>query len=165
MSGRTRAGNAFKISPAGVVTEIIDATADGARADLGVPGGIAADAVGSVYLTGGRSNNAFKIEFDCNGNGIPDPTDISKGTNKDCNANLAPDVCDAIGDGDFDVDGVVDLDDHAALTDCMAGPGQPSRPSSPECISACLAAFDFNGDNDVDLVDFARSQTAFGLVP
>ena len=53
-------------------------------------------------------------------------------------------------DGDL----TVDLHDYTAFTDCMAGPDQELQPSLPECINACLAAFDFDGDDDVDLIDF-----------
>ena len=53
--------NAFKITPAGVITEIIDATGDGAGNILDGPFGIAVDAAGIVYVTGAFSDNAFKI--------------------------------------------------------------------------------------------------------
>ena len=33
-------------------------------------------------------------EPDCNGNGVPDETDIGEGTSQDCNGNAVPDECD-----------------------------------------------------------------------
>ena len=53
--------NAFRITPGGVITEIIDATGDGAGNTLDGPWGIAVDAVGDVYLAGYYSHTAFKI--------------------------------------------------------------------------------------------------------
>lgn len=58
--------------------------------------------------------------------------------------------------GDADCDGAVTLDDHNPLTDCFAGPGVTPAPAGPRTPGDCLAAFDFDGDGDVDLVDFGR---------
>jgi hypothetical protein len=52
---------AFKITPGGVVTRIIDATGDGAGNPLNGIRGIAVDGVGNVYVVGGNSQNVFKI--------------------------------------------------------------------------------------------------------
>ena len=57
----TGSSNAFKISPGGTITEIIDATGDGAENVLDFPTGVALDAAGTVYLTGVQSDNAFAI--------------------------------------------------------------------------------------------------------
>ena len=57
----TGSSNAFKITPAGVITEIIDATGDSAGNRLDAPIGIAVDEAGNVYVTGAVSANAFKI--------------------------------------------------------------------------------------------------------
>ena len=43
------------------ITEIIDATGDGAGNVLNAPFGVAVDPIGNVYVTGGGSDNAFKI--------------------------------------------------------------------------------------------------------
>ena len=72
--------NAFKITPAGVVTEIIDATGDGGGNGLNAPYGIAVDGAGNVYVAGDGSSNAFKITpaggitqiIDCTGDGTAD---------------------------------------------------------------------------------------------
>ena len=53
--------NAFKITPAGVITQIIDATGDGAGNTLSEAVGIAVDAAGNAYVAGRFSDNAFKI--------------------------------------------------------------------------------------------------------
>ena len=97
---------------------------------------------------------------DCNGNGVRDMCDVVVGTSSDCNRNAVPDECDAVPPGDFDIDDDVDLDDGLALVQCLGGPGLlPNGPA--ECAVACLSAFDFNDDLDVDLSDAARFQAAF----
>ncbi len=53
--------NAFKVTPGGVITEIIDATGDGAGNTLDRPGAVAADAAGNVFILGTESNNVFKV--------------------------------------------------------------------------------------------------------
>ena len=59
-----------------------------------------------------------------------------------------------LGDGDFDDDGDVDLEDFANWDDCMTGPdGGPYE-------SGC-EAFDTESDGDVDLRDFGGFQRAF----
>ena len=61
--------------------------------------------------------------------------------------------------GDFDSDDDVDLDDYAALVDCLAGPEGAPSPAAPECVDACLFAFDTD-DDDVDLTDVAAFANA-----
>jgi hypothetical protein len=105
------------------------------------------------------------IGADCNSNGMPDWQDIAgcQGVPacSDCNSNGLPDECDTIGGGDFDDDGDVDLVDHSAFDDCLAGPDEPPTPSAAECVNACLAAFDKDVDADVDLDDWAEFQKNF----
>ncbi len=60
------------------ITEIIDATGDGAGNVLNGPRLIAVDAAGNAYVTGFDSDNAFKITpcpGDANGDGAVDPLD------------------------------------------------------------------------------------------
>jgi DNA-binding beta-propeller fold protein YncE len=147
----------FKIRPTGLISTIMDQIGH----DIDSPLGIAVDAAGNAFVSGGYSSNAFKIAPDCNDNDIPDGTDIAAGTSIDCNGNIAPDECDTIENGDANGDADVDLDDYAAFFDCAAGADQEPTPSSPECASACLSAFDLDGDNDVDLIDFALLQVVF----
>ena len=53
--------NAVKITPNGVITEIINSTGDGMGNTLGIPFSIAVDDLGNAYVTGLQSDNAFKI--------------------------------------------------------------------------------------------------------
>ena len=53
--------NAFKITPAGVVTVIIEHTGDGAGNTLASPQSITVDGSSNVYLAGASSHNVFKI--------------------------------------------------------------------------------------------------------
>jgi hypothetical protein len=99
---------------------------------------------------------------DCNSNGVPDECDIAGATSLDCNSNTVPDECETIAGSDFDNDGDVGLDDYRALADCMAGPDQPPAPVVLECAAACLAGFDRDDDNDVDLADAAGFTEDFG---
>ena len=59
VTGRS-SDNAFKITPGGTITEIIDSTGDGTNG-LNSPLGVAVDSADNVYVTGGGSDNAFKI--------------------------------------------------------------------------------------------------------
>lgn len=80
---------------------------------------------------------------------------------KDCNGNDVSDECEVIALGDFNADGEVRLDDFERFAACMAGPEEPPMPEPLECASTCLAAFDFDMDDAVDLRDFASLQRAF----
>ncbi|MBN2214728.1 MAG: SBBP repeat-containing protein [Bacteroidales bacterium] len=53
--------NAFRITPGGVITKIIDATGDGTGNILTECRDIAVDGSGNVYVVGRHSDNAFKI--------------------------------------------------------------------------------------------------------
>lgn len=60
--------------------------------------------------------------------------------------------------GDHDADGDIDLDDYAALPDCLTGPDVPA--------TVLCTLFDFNDDADVDLMDVADFQVEFtGPIP
>ncbi len=61
---------------------------------------------------------------------------------------------------DYDNDG--DVDDHdlkAWALECQTGPATAGTPTSPTL--ECLLAFDVNGDERIDLFDFAEFQRAF----
>ena len=49
-----------------------------------------------------------------------------------------------VGPGDADSDCNTDLDDYAALADCISGPGQTPSPTPPRTIQDCMIAFDFD---------------------
>jgi hypothetical protein len=59
----------------------------------------------------------------------------------------------AVNLGDHEPDGDVDLADHAALVDCLSGPGTAPIPTPPTTVQDCLDAFDGDYDGDVDLKD------------
>jgi hypothetical protein len=98
---------------------------------------------------------------DCNGNDTPDECEVAYVVGKDCNQTGVPDTCESMTGGDFDGTGVVDLADWDPFTDCIASPGVTPSPTLPECVDACLGAFDSDGDNDVDLQDFSAFQRDF----
>jgi hypothetical protein len=83
----------------------------------------------------------------------------------DCNGNTIADACETIFGGDFDANGVVDAGDFVALSECLGGPERAPTPAEPTCAPTYLAAFDFDGDTDVDQVDIAQFQTRFGQSP
>ena len=59
-------------------------------------------------------------------------------------------------EGDFDADGVLTLADYSRFQQCMA----PAE-NNPDWCDACLCVFDYDGDDDVGLGDFAAFHAAF----
>ena len=51
--------------------------------------------------------------------------------------------------GDWDTDGAIDLADHQGFVSCLGGPDLTGLPAG-------CCRIDFNGDDDVDLLDFAE---------
>ncbi len=76
--------------------------------------------------------------IDCNDNQIPDGDEIAGGTAADCNHNGIPDECDIDSGPSDDVFPEFPIGDGIPDECCL---GQPSP--------------DFNGDTDVDLIDFS----------
>ncbi len=109
---------------------------------------------GVAYVSGNSDNN-------CNGNDWADICDITAGTSFDCNNTGKPDECETISRGDFDADTDIDLADYIGFTYCMAGPGVPPVTEHPGCAPACLAAFDFDDDGDIDIRDAGELQKLF----
>ena len=66
-----------------------------------------------------------------------------------------------ISTGDFDGNSVVNLVDYAALADCMSGPGAWPDPTPPVTANECLQAFDFDGDDDLDMHDWVSFLNVF----
>jgi len=124
---------------------------------LGAPGegDLPNTALGAVYTYTGMA-------VDCNGNDHTDACDLAEDTSLDCNATHVPDECEAIANGDFDADADVDLGDFRAFHDCLGGPGVSPTPTVPECVAACLAAFDADLDDAVSLRDFSAFHASFG---
>lgn len=94
------------------------------------------------------SSSGGLVTFDVNnlGEGILDDPD------NEFTWNSGDPECEVLL-GDFNGDGIVDLDDLDGFNACMMGPGVPVP---PECLIG-----DFDGDNDVDLADFGAFQAAF----
>ena len=59
--------------------------------------------------------------------------------------------------GDCDENGSINSLDAAGLIACLAGPGMTPPASGGGCD--CLETFDFDTDDDIDLLDFAVFQT------
>jgi len=55
--------NAFKITPGGTITEIIDSTGDGVGNILNNPIGVATDSSGNVFVVGVAFDKVFKIDI------------------------------------------------------------------------------------------------------
>ncbi len=99
---------------------------------------------------------------DCNENLLPDTCELDLfGAARDCNANAILDECEIIAAGDYNNDGIIDAVDFAVLTGLLAGPGYPPAASDEQCTAFALQVLDFDGDGDVDLLDFA----AFSQLP
>ena len=106
--------------------------------------------------------------FDCNLNRVPDECDIGEGLSIDCDEDARPDDCepDSDGDGiaddcdrfaDFDHDADFDLDDYSALELCHAVSG----PGTVPLFDECLAVFDSDGSDSVDMRDVAHFVNRF----
>jgi uncharacterized membrane protein len=64
--------------------------------------------------------------------------------------------------GDLNTDGDADLDDYAAFSDCLGGPGQAPNPSAEDLNEQiCLQAFDFDCNDRLDLIDAAMFQRVY----
>jgi hypothetical protein len=69
------------------------------------------------------------------------------------------------GIGDYDCNQSVNLYDFANWSSCMNGPQATALADEPPVAPSC-EAFDFDGDRDVDLLDFAGFQDVFqGSLP
>lgn len=104
---------------------------------------------------------------DCDNSGIADADEIAAGTSLDCNCNAIPDACETLLAGDFDNDGDSDLFDLQDFIDCIGGPNALPASTPAACASACLDAFDADGDVDIDTADYAALQRmiTLGAIP
>jgi hypothetical protein len=92
-------------------------------------------------------------DYDCNGNGVGDLTDIAAGTSDDANGNGNPDECECLGDTNGDE--LIDLADLTALLAAFGScTGQPNF----------NAAADIDGDGCVTLGDLTLLLSSFGRV-
>jgi len=113
------------------------------------------DSFVAAWTAGGAPAFFAACQVDADSDGVPDGDD-------DCSATPGGVIVDQRGcpKGDFDADGAVELDDWASLAHCLAGPFRRPAPTPPTSVPQCFNAFDNNGDNDVDLEDFAFFQRA-----
>lgn len=51
--------------------------------------------------------------------------------------------------------------DYSTFVDCLSGPETTPSPIPPMTVQTCLNVFDFDGDLDVDMADFAEFQTTY----
>ena len=65
---------------------------------------------------------------------------------------------------DVDDDGDLDADDYAYFADCLAGPDSDPN-ASMTSVQDCLDAFDHDGDEDIDTLDFQAFQATFTAPP
>ncbi|MHC4065097.1 MAG: hypothetical protein ACYSUI_11460, partial [Planctomycetota bacterium] len=61
----------------------------------------------SATFNGEQDVYYLRLSTDCNGNGIPDHTDIAEGASQDCNENAIPDECE-LADNDCNTNGQPD---------------------------------------------------------
>ncbi len=94
--------------------------------------------------------------LDCNGNGVPDESDVAAGTSLDCNTNTTPDECDiAAGEPDCNTNDVPDACDLGVGTpdDCNAN-GIPDA-----CDVAAGTSLDCNTSGFPDECDISSGAT------
>ena len=141
------------VSTAAAVTDWIEATsyndADTVADDAYYYWVRAASAANGSHASAYSERDVGRRSLDCNGNHVPDTTDITVGTSVDCNANGIPDECE-VADGsqpDCNHNNVPDSCDLVMRFGMSLG-GLYAADSSPVSI----AAGDFNSDGVIDLV-------------
>ncbi len=107
----------------------------------------------ATWNAGGSPSSFPSCENDSDSDGIPNGDD-------DCAGTPAATQVNATGclRGDFDQDGIVAGSDVVGFVDCMGRPSILPIPTPPLSIAACLNTFDFDGDYDIDLEDYAAVQ-------
>jgi len=111
--------NAFKITPDGVITEIIDATGDGAGNLLNGPTLVAVDSSGNAYLPGKFTDNVFKITPDGVITEIIDETGDGAGNTLDWALGIAVDGSDNVYVSGRDSDNAFKITPDGIITEII----------------------------------------------
>jgi len=130
-----------------------------------------------LFVEGWGIPDADEAAFDCNDNGIDDPTDIALGTSTDCNGNGLPDECD-LADGistDADMDGRLD---ECLPPNLDRAPGPPggagsiraplvAAPPSPRVGQSLRLVFELPGgaSKALSVLVIRRGTEVVGLLP
>ncbi len=105
-------------------------------------------------IDGGGETGSVVGDFELSGSiGQPD-ADWMTGGGFELSGGFWPGVAEPSCSGDLLGDGDTDIDDYEVLADCLVGPGQ--------AVASGCEPTDLDTDGDVDLVDFAAFQVAFG---
>ena len=100
------------------------------------------------YVRGYGVPNAYAAAQDCNGNGVPDLTDLALGTARDCNANGVLDECEFTV-GDVNCDGTINYADINPFVLALSGQSA-YHARYPSCD---FLAADCNHDCQVNYAD------------
>jgi len=96
---------------------------------------------------------------DVNGDGLADVGVGAKWHRGEAGVNVGRAyIFDSVPRGDCDCSGALEIEDFVAFCGCLAGANVPWRSDACGCG-------DLDGDNDVDLRDFAMFQASYGGVP
>jgi hypothetical protein len=98
---------------------------------------------------GSDAESACNAPDTCDNTGTCNPNLEPPGTV--CGACQESDVCDEEG---VCGDGLIALEEYADFSGCLTGP-------FPTILSTCCKSFDYDDDNDLDLLDFAEFQNVF----
>jgi hypothetical protein len=113
-------------------------------------------------------------DYDCNGNGVGDATDIANLDSDDCNFNGIPDECELAAGTAQDTDGDGVLDECQGCIGDVDGDGETGQGD----LGLLLASYelppgdplfdaraDLDGDGDVDQQDLALLLSDYGCLP
>lgn len=138
---------------AGLVTELSQVQFDNFRFSGTAP----TEDVDSDGVAAGSDNcpcDANTTQADADGDGVGDACDRCPGTAAGLSVNSLG--CPPAVTGDADLDGDIDSDDSIACWHCLSGADQSPVPGGGQLSTQeCLDSFDFNRDNDVDVLDYA----------
>ena len=123
------------------------------------------DADGDGFGTKGSQQCEYGQRVDCDDSDPrvnPDAPERCNAIDDDCDGAVDEDF-DRDGDGDVQCCGDVERQRRAVLADCLGGPQNAPTPSRALTLADCLAHYDDDKDDDVDLRDVARSFREFDI--